>query len=363
MSIAEFCIRHGAGDPGSLERLANYWQQEREVDAALHSQVGTGLLLGDLLVSDGLLNQISPELRDAFSALMGEKADSYGKIRRLLLQKLKAGDASVLGLVNKMKGQVGENRLVRDLAASASARLASVGNQEGWDVAVDHVWGTQHIQVKMYSNADEVLRHMKAIDAKLSGGRVILDGEKIVKRIDFAVPENIASEVARKAEALGLDIDVIRMKTTAQNAADVVWKGVNNVGTGAFRNLVRGIIGVAAKAAAVHALTSAFLVLRGVRGKQDLLGDVAQNTSVTVAGAAAGASMEFLLYRATILGAGPAGLLVMGTSMSTISVLQRVLERTNFVEYLRENNTAIVKLTSRFSNPSNQQTGNNDNER
>ena len=104
MSITEFLVRHGAGEPGSIERLATYWEREREVDAALHSQVGAGLLLGDLMVSDGLLNQISPELRDAFAALMGEKADSYGKVRRILLQKLNAGDTSVLGLVNKAIG-------------------------------------------------------------------------------------------------------------------------------------------------------------------------------------------------------------------------------------------------------------------
>jgi len=232
------------------------------------------------------------------------------------------------------------------LAASGPARLATLGNQEGWDVAVDHVWGTQHIQVKTYSNVDHVLRHMKEIDAKLVGGRVILDGEKIIKRIDFAVPENIASEVARKAEALGLDIAVIPMKTTAQNAADVVWKGVNNVGPRAFRNFMKGMLRVTAKAAALHGLASAFLVLRGARRKQNLLGDVAQNTSVTVVGAAAGASMEFLLYRATVLGAGPAGMLVMGASMSTTAVLQRVLERTEYVEFLRESNEAITELTA-----------------
>lgn len=343
MSITEFCARHGSGERGSVESLATAREREREVDELLHAQIGTGVVLRDVVVGDGLMGQISPELRDAFAGLMGEKADTYDKVRRILRRKLDSGDPSVLGLVNKIKGQVGEHRFLAAARTGASARLATLGNQEGWDVALDHAWGTQHVQVKMYSSADEVIRHMKSVDAKLARGTPIFDGDKLVRRIDFAVPENIATEVSRKAEALGLNSDVIPIKTTAKEAADVVWEGVNNVGPKAMRNAVKQLLGIAATAAVLHGVASAFMVYKGAKEKREAVGDVAENTAVTVAGAAAGASMEFILRR-VLLRMGPAGLLVAGTSLSTRAILQRVLERTDFVGFLREHNEAMEDL-------------------
>lgn len=349
MTIDEFCARHAGTTTRSIDDLVDVWgrERERDVDALLHAHVGAGVVLRDVLVGDGIVGQVGPELREAFAGLMGEKADTYDKVRRILWKKLKAGDESVVGLVHKIKGQVGEHRFVAQVGAKAGARLATLGNQEGWDVAIDHAWGTQHIQVKMYSDADRVVRQMKAVGAKLARGRPILDGGTVVERIDFAVPENIAAEVARKAKALGLDADVIPIKATAKDVGDVVWKGVNNVGPGAMKNVVKQLLGVAATAAVVHGIASTFLVYKGAKDRREALGDVAQNTAITVAGATAGAAAEFLLRRA-MCAAGPTGILVAGASMTTRAVFDRVLERTDHVRFLQECNTATDRLAHRF---------------
>jgi hypothetical protein len=335
MNIDDFCALHGGGERKRIDSLVARWISERELDSMLQTQVSAGVILGDLLVGDGLLDQVSPELRQAFADLMGEKADSYNEVRQILLEKLENGDSSVFGLVNKIKGQVGENRFIQEIGDTANARLAHLGNQEGWDVAIDHDFGTQYVQVKMYSDANGVISHMKDIDAKLSSGRMILDGEVTVQKIDFAVPENIAEEVTLKAAALGLDMKVIPIQMSAQEAADVVWTGVNNVGPEALNNFFGELLGISGNAAVLHGLVTAFLIYKGAKVREEMIGDIAENTAITAGGFCVGASMETLLHKVGFITAGPAGVLIFVSAVSTCAILRRIAQRTNYVQLLR----------------------------
>jgi hypothetical protein len=348
MNIEAFCARHGRGEQKRIESVVGRWNRERELDALLHTHVGAGVILGDLLVGDGLLDQVSPELKDAFSELMGEKADSFNKVRQILLDKLENGDSSVLGLVNKIKGQVGENRFIEELGGSVNARLAAMGNQEAWDVAIDHDWGTQYVQVKMHSGADGVIRHMKEIDSKLSDGHLIYDGESVVKKIDFAVPENIADEVTRKAQALGLDINVISIRMNASEAADVVWDGVNNVGPKALENFFDEILSLSGNAALLHGLATSFLIYKSAKQRDEIVGDITQNTAITAGGFCVGGSIELLLHKVGFITAGPAGVLVLASALSTCAILRRLMERTDCVQFLRSEIEALRSLNKTF---------------
>lgn len=349
MNIRDFCELHGKERLKSIQKLMLQWAQERELDKLLHTQVAAGVVLGDLLVGDGLIDKVSPELRDAFATLMKEKADSYHDVRMILLEKLENGDASVLGLVNKIKGQVGENRFIEELGGTANMRLASAGNQEGWDVAIEHDWGIQYVQVKMHSDANGVIQHMQALQDKLDSGNMILDGDRAVERIDFAVPADIMDEVARKAQERGLDMEILPINMTATQAADVVWDGVNNVGPLALENFFDELLGVAGYSAVGHGAVSAFMVYKGAKQREEFLGEVTQNTAITVGGATAGGIVQLLLCNAGMAAAGPVGALVLVSSIGTRSVLRRFAERTDYVEFLQKEQSAIRELSARFS--------------
>ena len=341
MNIEEFCEKYQNGKK-EIKSIMCQW----ELDSLLHTQVSSGVILADLLIGDGLLDQISPELQDAFTKLMGENAESYSQIKQILYEKLENGDASVLGLVNKIKGQVGENQFIEELGNDVTARLADSSNQEAWDVAIDHDGWTQYVQVKMHSDADSVVHHIKEIQNKLENGPTIYDGEKIVQKIDFAIPEDIREEVVQKIPGLGVDILPIQM--SAADAANVVMDGVNNIDQGALENSFGELLGIAAVAGAMHALITASLIYKGGKQREGALSDIAKNTTTTAGGAIAGLCTEVLLQKIAIT-TGPTGVIVFATSMGTRAVLKRLIERTDYVTYLENENKELEKLIDSFN--------------
>lgn len=348
MNIRIFYEIYGGASRGNIKDVVNRWAQEQELDGLLHSSVGAGVVLGDLMVGDRLIDQISPELASAFSELMGDKADSFDKVRHILLEKLERGDESVLGLVNKIKGQVGENRFVEEIAASSvQARLAGSGSQEGWDVAVEHEWGTQYVQVKMYSDADGVLAHIEAVQEKLASERPILDGDAVVEKIDFAVPSEISEEVARKAAEKGLDVTVLPIDMTASDAASVVMDGLNNVGPEALENFFSELLGIGASSMVLHGLVSAFLLYKGARERHEVLAETGTSVTFTLGGAAAGGLVQILATTAGVVGA-PVTILTFLTAIGTRGILQRLSDRSDYVEFLRNETLATRELTTQL---------------
>ena len=94
-AIDDFCHGHGNGTLCKIEETVQGWVHEKEVDDLLETQVGDGVLLGDLLSGDGLQDQVSPDLLKGFSELMKGKVNSYDDVRRILLEKLDKNEASV----------------------------------------------------------------------------------------------------------------------------------------------------------------------------------------------------------------------------------------------------------------------------
>ena len=351
ITMAEFYDRHSGGPTQSFKTICDRWDKEEELDNLLHSSVGSGVVLGDLLVGDGLNDQISAELRDGFAELMGKKADSYDEVRTILLEKLQDGDSAVFGLVNKIKGQIGENEFLQEAhAAGLNARLAGLGNQEGWDVAIDYADGTtRYVQVKMSSNAGGVVRHMQDVSQKLAGGEAISDGDRVVKAIDFAVPANIAEEVRSRASELGIDTNVFAIDMTAAEAADVVQTGFDNVGPEALSNLFGELFGASVAVAALHGLANAFLVYKGAKAADRFLTDTVEQTAISTGAIAAGLGLELVLNQISMIGGPPSYALVFCTSMATRAVLKRVARRQDYVSWLRVQNAHLASLNNQLA--------------
>ena len=348
---AEFYERYSGGPVQSFRTIGERWEKEEELDGLLQSSVGAGVVLGDLMVGDGLNDQISPELLDSFSKLMGQKADSYHEVRDILLDKLHDGDSAVFGLINKIKGQIGENQFVQEAeAAGLSARLAELGNQEAWDVAIDQADGTtQYIQVKMYSDAGGVVRHMQEVNQKLAEGAAIIDGDQVVKAIDFAVPADIAEEVRDRVAELGIDANILPINMTAAEAADVVQTGFDNVGPEALSNLFGELFGASVTVAALHGLVNAFLVYKGAKTADRFLADTVEETAVSTGAIAAGMSLELLLNQISMIGGPPTYALSFCTSMATRGVLKRIARRQDYVSWLRVQNEHLRSLNNQLS--------------
>ena len=350
-TISEFYDRYSDGPTQSFRTICARWDIEEELGNLLQTAVGAGVLLGDLLVGDGLNDQISPELLDGFAELMGQKADSYDEIRNILLDKLQDGNSAVFGLINKIKGQIGENQFMQEaLATGLNVRLAELGNQEAWDVAIDNADGTtRYIQVKMYSDAGGAVRQMQDVSQKLDDGVVISDGGRVVDAIDFAVPANIEEEVRARAAELGLDANVISISMTAAEAGDVVQTGFDNVGPEALTNLFRELFGASVAVAALHGLVNAFLIYKGAKAANRFLADTVQQTAVSTGAIAAGMSLELVLRQISVIGGPPTYALVFCTSMATRGVLKRVARRQDYVSWLRVQNAHLASINNRIA--------------
>ena len=351
MTIAEFYDRYSEVPTQSFREICAKWDKEEELDNLLQTAVGASVVLGDLLVGDALNDQISPELLDGFAELMGQKADSYDEVRNILRDKLQDGDSAVFGLINKIKGQIGENQFMQAAqVAGLNARLAQLGNQEAWDIAIDNADGTtQYIQVKMYSDAGGVVRHMQDVNQKLAGGVVISDGDRVVGAIDFAVPANIADEVGARAAELVIVTNVIRIDMTAAEAKDVVQSGFDNVGPEALSNLFGELFGAGVSVAALHGLVNAFLVYKGAKAADRFLADTVEQTAVSTGAIAAGLSLELVLNHISMIGGPPTYALVFCTTMATRGVLMRVARRQDYVSWLRVQNAHLASLNDHIA--------------
>lgn len=306
MKIDEFCSRFG-GNTRGIETITTQWQVV-ELDQMLRKldddAVGNAVIIGDALHGDGLRDQIPRELKDAFAALMKEKAESYHEMRRILSERIRDSDGRFLsfddprvqGFVSKLKGQIGENVFQRH--AGTAAHLAQSGSQEGWDIAIHQPDGShEYVQVKLYSSASGVVSKMREVQDKLTNGLIEGCNGEAIERIDFAVPEDIADHVRRLAdrypELASVEIRTIPISTDA--AADFVKEGLGNVGPEQLSHFFDELLFGAVTAGSLHALVNGFLWYKGAKDFSDAFADATANTSLSAAGIGIGLLAESML--------------------------------------------------------------------
>jgi len=349
-TIEEFASKYSDGNEQPIQGIIDEWIHEKEVDDFLSASVGSGVLLGDFLVGDGLQDQISPELFNGFKALMGEKADSFEEIRSILMEKLNDGDSAVRGFISKIQGQIGENVFLEN--AGDYAHLAESGSQEGFDVVV-HPPGeaTQWIQVKTYSDANHVMSHIRKVQEKVDAG-AILDHGEVVNKIDFAVPENIFTEVTEKTKAAGFDIDILKIPMTSDEAREVVSEGVSNIGPEAMSQFFGELLVGSLTSTAFHAMANGFLVYKGAKDRSDWLGDTALASAISTGGLAAAFTTEALFHKLAASAAFMGGAATMVSSMavgiSARMYLKRIADRRKVVTRLADDNAELRELSTQL---------------
>ncbi|MDD3021336.1 MAG: hypothetical protein PHX61_10250 [Alphaproteobacteria bacterium] len=323
--------------PISMSEACRRWLLEREVKEFLAYSVGGGVVLGDLLLGGGVRGQISPELLNGFQNLMGEKADSIAEIETLLLDKLIAGDDSVMGMISKIKGQIGEDYFVSAAGEMGlEANLAESGSQEGWDVALGDGIGhaKQYIQVKTYESADGVILKMKEVAEKVDAG-IITDGDAVVRAIDFAVPHDIYAEVVSKAAELGLSSNVVSLDLTAAEASEIVQQGFNAVGLSDLNEMLSRFAVGSGTAVALHAVIAAYLMRKHNDESGNFLKDVSTQGAISSGGIATALLTESTLK---VLGFATGSIPAIGaivlTSMVARGVFSRILSREHYAEWL-----------------------------
>lgn len=345
MSIEDFHKQFYHDGNRSSEDICDQWEKEKEVDDFLGMELSSGVMVADLLIGDGTLDQVSPELKNAFQGLMGEKADSYTKIHQILLEKLEIGDSSVLGTVNKIKGQIGEEIFKESCAKEGiKASLASSGSQKGWDVAIENGDEIQYVQVKMYSDPNGVIREIKKVEEQLKAGEICGENGLPIKDIDWAVPKDIAPAVQEKLEELGLDVNVFTVDTTAGEVASIVQDGFDNMGSHALENLFGELLGSAVTTAALHAIVNGFLVYKGAKQAESFLSDTLKSASVSVVGIASGMSVEMVLNQVAWIGGFPTSALVFVTSFSTRAIAKRIIKRGDATAWALQSNKDLDKI-------------------
>jgi hypothetical protein len=338
-AMAVFAEQHGT------DKIFRRWLLEKEVQDFLHLNVTGGIILVDVLTGHGMLDTISPQLLAACKNLMGDKIASADQINQMLVDRMMEGDASVLGFINKIKGQIGEDVFV-DTAnhAGLSAHLADLRNQEAWDVAVtSHDGVTEYIQVKTMASPDAVIEHMKSVAAKVAEG-TIKDGANgaTVHDISFAVPEDIFQAVHDKALAAGLATKVISFPLPAADAAQMVQDGFDNAAYLGLGNFFQQLAGGMLTATVLHSLVHAYLLHKGACKAENMLGEVSSKVALSGGGIAAGLGMESLLKGLGVAtGSLPAVAVIMATSLSVRGLLRRIASRRDYEHWIAHDITMM----------------------
>lgn len=339
MNIQEFEHKY-SGKTKKISDIVEKWVAEKEIDDFLGTSVMSGVLIGDLLTGDGLGDRIDPDVQEAFSSLMGDKANSFSEIREILIEKIQNGDDSVRGLLNKIQGQLGENTFVDNIGPSAT--LAESGSQMGWDVKIDHGDHTQFVQVKVYEDADKVIKKMKEVNERIENGE--LEG---VSQIDFAVNSEIVDEVREKAGDLGFSNEVINMGASRDELRTLLENNFENIGDySSLENFFGELFGGSIAASAIHAALNGFFLWKGAKDKDQAIDDTVYSSAVSAGGIAATLAVEKSL---AIISAPLGGPIAIGVGIGARSVLSRVADRRFIVKRMESDNQRITDLGAKLN--------------
>lgn len=323
-----------------IEGLCRRWLFEKDAKEFMDIGVGRGITLGAVLINPDIHAKLSPQLLESCHNLMGDKAQSADQVCNLLVEKMMNGNAAELGFISKIKGQIGEDVFAETARhAGFNAHLASLGNQEAWDVAITPVHGlTKYVQVKTMELPEQVIGYMKEVAGKVAAGK-ITDGDIPVNDIIFAVPDDIHDAVVHQAAEAGLTTKIMSFHLSAQDAAKFVQDGFDSVFASGLGDLFQRLAGGTLTAAVLHTLVYAYLLHKGARQAENMLRDVATQTAVTGGGIAAGLGTQTLLKGfGVVTGSLPAVAVIMATALSARGILSRIISRRSHELWLEQEN-------------------------
>ncbi len=361
MNIESFVKKYGT-TRRPISDIINDWVTEKKVEDFLGMPYIGGVTVADMLVGDGLTDTIPPEVLEAFKGIMGEKADTYQEVKAIIVDKVQKGEASIEGLKNTIQGRLGELEFIDKVGDKA--RLASLPNQEGWDIAIDKDEVTRYVQVKVYNDADRALDKLKELQEKIADGK-IQDGEKVIDSVDFAVNSDIYEEVKEKATALGLDTKILDIGVTHEKLRDIMNSTQAAVAGDAWEQLkpfAEELFGDMIEAAFLPAVISAFLAWKK-NNDADFIMEEAFTTTIIYTGSIAASSLAYTLTNkiiefaniladieeATSILNASAGVVGVATSITARAVLRRIANSRFFARRMMEENRKLEVLCASLS--------------
>jgi len=317
MTIDEFCAQY-QGPIRHIDDVLQEWQLDDLSDVIQangfdpEQWIGAAVVASMAASGDGMLDQIPNELRDALSQLMREKADGYAAMRAILrtaIQEDGGGyrgfdDAHVRGFISKIKGQIGENLFKEQVGAAAE--LAHSGSQEAWDVAIRRAEDTyEYVQVKLYADPREVVRHMLTVHDKVTSGLIEGCHGELIDQINFAVPADIVDRVneLKDLHTQLETVSVLSIPIDASGAANYVTDGLGNVGPEQLSHFFDELLGGALAAGSLHALVHGFLWFKGAKAVSSAFADSVAATTISSTGIGLGLLAESLCHSALLSGA------------------------------------------------------------
>ena len=341
-SIDSFTEKYRQGESGKISDFLKKSVKRQQANDLLGVEITAGVTLADLL-SEGRLNDapVSDEVREVLTALMGDKIGTQDEAINYFRSIVENGDASVEGLVNKLKGTLGELKFLE--AFGNGIRLAENGSQEGFDLITDE--GT-FIQVKMYSNADNVISAIRNNSAKIDAGSILYQGEQ-VSQIDYAVSSNIYEELKNRGIDTQYGITLYEVPMTAEVAGNIIREEINEA---AWENFFSNAFGVSIAAGALHGAVNAFMFTFKKKALENAIKDTVKSTGMTVVAYSAGYIAEGIC-----LGLIPplAPFIAFGTSVGTRVYLKGVAEKYGIEENICKNRERLEGLVAKWDNACN----------
>jgi len=315
----------------SMEEISKKWTREKKIDDFLGSSIFTGLMIEDALAGDSLLDRLNPEVREAFGNLMGEKADTFSEIRKLILEKDQTSQASVDGLINKIQGQYGENEFLK--IAGGSASLAESGSQKSWDIQIGSGVDAKYVNVKIYGDADGVLSDISEVNQRIINGEL-----PNIDEIDFAVNSEIFAEVKQEAINRGFSNHIYDIGTTRSELRDTLTNSFEKIqDSSILDNFFGELLSSTLSAGAIHAAANAFLYWKGAKEKDRAIEDSIYSTGISCGGLTTALLSDAIITELGMAGAifGPIGSIAsIGVGYGTRAFLKRVASRRGTVESL-----------------------------
>lgn len=341
----------------SIDDLVDSWTVRSRVDEVLSTPIMGSVLLADWLSGkriadidyETLEERVPSEVREAFADLMGERADTAEKVRDLLIEKYRGGDASLMGLLNKIQGQLGENQFLQ--ATDGFARLAPSGSQEGWDVVVGAGSGARYVQVKVYADPNTVVKHMEAVNRKVDEGKLLAeDGQTVVRQVEFAVNTDILDAVRAKANASGLHNPVLDLGTSREDIRSWISAANEQAMHPPLESFFADVLQSALSASAMNAAINGFLVWYGAKERNTAIEDTAYATIVSAGFfTTAHAVSQFigtpLDLKFAMWGEPVAGAIAFVIASGARSALRRLADRRFVARRLAEGNEHLRSLS------------------
>ena len=299
------------------------YQKQKEVDVLLGVIISGDKTLLDHLMSEDLKEHISASAYAGFERMVGQNINSYADLRNSLLEKIEQGDSSGLRLINKIKGQLGENAFltsIQDLGIHAT--LANRGSQEGWDIAIEKDGNMQFVQVNLDHDEEAIFNEITRVEDKLIKG-VWLYNNKPINSIDFAVPEYAYDLVIQNVYDDNMKTEVMRFGRTEGKYFGLA---------GLFAEL----FDVDLPGNTLQHLVNAFLAYKGAKEIDAFLNDDALQTSISTIHAGSGSIAERLIQKISVAGGIPSGLLATAVSRSARTVATHTINRYRAVNWMSE---------------------------